>query len=400
MRFSENHGFDFEIRRMLGLSYNGGCDIEEVLSIVGKIGYDDDEGWFRELSKLAEGVRKQGDESASRGHQRSACEAYLRASIYHFFSDFYVHADPALKVAAGRASRQCFMDSIPGLDYEVEAVSIPFEGAHLPAYAMKKRGLPAGRHPTLLCHSGFDGNKEESAVFPGRPAADRGYVVLVFDGPGQGEAVRELGLYMRPDWDVVLSAAVDYALGRDDVDPDRIGYMGISFGGVLSPMAASKEHRIHALIANGGVYNFHWAVRKFLGVTDHPLGNDGQTSVTDDAIAALDERIKTSPEARWGVNQGRYIFNARDTRDYIERTPDFWVEGAENIRCPTLVIDSELEQYFAGQPEILFDKLTCPKTLMKFSADEAAAQHYQAGGQADGARRMLDWLDEVLNHKA
>ena len=33
--------------------------------------------------------------------------------------------------------------------------------------------------------------------------------------------------------------------------------MGLSMGGYLAPRAAAFEHRIKALIANGGVYDFH-----------------------------------------------------------------------------------------------------------------------------------------------
>jgi len=393
MQLSANHGFDFELRRMLGLTYNGGCDIEEVFEVVDNVGVDDDEGWYRRLNGLAERVRKAGDESAARGHMRSACEAYLRASIYHFFSDFYIHADihdPRI-IASGRASRDCFMASIPALDYDVEKVAIPFEGVGLPGYVVKKRHLPEGPRPVFLCHSGFDGNKEESAVFPGRPAADRGYTVLVFDGPGQGETVRELGLFMRPDWHLVVSAAVDYLLTRADVDPARIALMGISFGGVLAPMAASREHRLRALIANGGVNDFHAAVRRIM------LG-DEDAPVTDAAIAALRERMKTEPEVRWGVNHGKYIFGAADIADYIEKTAPFRVEAAADIRCPTLVIDSEHEQYFGRQPQQLYDRLVCEKTLMKFTSAESVATHYQAGGEAAGARKIFDWLDEVMDN--
>ena len=43
---------------------------------------------------------------------------------------------------------------------------------------------------------------------------------------------------------------------RDDIDPDRIALYGLSFGGYLAPRAVAFEHRIHACIANGGIYDF------------------------------------------------------------------------------------------------------------------------------------------------
>jgi hypothetical protein len=37
---------------------------------------------------------------------------------------------------------------------------------------------------------------------------------------------------------------------------------------------------------------------------------------------------------------------------------------AHLISCPTLVIDSDAEQFFGGQPKKLYDALKCPKTYM------------------------------------
>jgi len=40
-----------------------------------------------------------------------------------------------------------------------------------------------------------------------------------------------------PDWDVVVTPAVDWVVARPDVDPDRIALMGMSLGGLLGPRA-------------------------------------------------------------------------------------------------------------------------------------------------------------------
>jgi hypothetical protein len=48
-----------------------------------------------------------------------------------------------------------------------------------------------------------------------------------------------------------------------------------------------------------------------------------------------------------------------------------------------------------GQPEILYEALTCPKVLMRFTAADAAETHCQAGAVAGGTQRVFDWLDEV-----
>src|SRR5215471_18993514 len=62
------------------------------------------------------------------------------------------------------------------------------------------------------------------------------------------------GLVFRPDWEKVVSCAVDFALTQPDVDPHKIVLMGVSMGGVLAPRAAAFEPRLAALVANDGIY--------------------------------------------------------------------------------------------------------------------------------------------------
>jgi dienelactone hydrolase len=52
---------------------------------------------------------------------------------------------------------------------------------------------------------------------------------------------------------------------------------------------------------------------------------------------------------------------------------------AEKIACPTLVLDAEEDMFFKGQPQELYEHLTCPKTLMHFTAAEGAGAHCQVG---------------------
>ncbi|MGO4714360.1 alpha/beta hydrolase family protein [Bradyrhizobium sp. 2TAF24] len=388
MLLSPDTSHHFELLRIIGHSYYGGADVQECLQVASALTPGDDESWYREWHQLAERVQAAGDASLVRGHHRSASKAYLRAATYHFAADFYLHGNPddPRILASSRASRQSFMAASRGLDVEIDRVEIPFEGTTLPAYVMKRPGL-VGRRPTLVCHSGFDGTKEEIAIWPGMAAAERGYVVLVFEGPGQGEVVREQRLTFRADWHNVVSPVIDYAVGRDDVDAAKIALMGISLGGLLAPLAAAHEHRLRALIANGGLYSFYEIVR---GRYPAELPEKGVLE------AGLREAAKTNTTLRWSVNHGRFVFGYSDLPDYLERLKAFEATNADQIRCATLVLDAELEGFFAGQPQKLYDRLSCPKTLMNFTIEEAAGAHCQAGAEGVGAQKIFDWLDETM----
>ncbi len=70
---------------------------------------------------------------------------------------------------------------------------------------------------------------------------------------------------------------------------------------------------------------------------------------------------------------------------------------AQRSVCPTLVCDAQEDQFFKGQPEALFEALTCQKALMRFTAEDAAEEHCHVGANRHFAQRAFDWLDGILS---
>jgi 2,6-dihydroxypseudooxynicotine hydrolase len=104
----------------------------------------------------------------------------------------------------------------------------------------------------VLFLSGLDSVKEEHATFE-RFYLRRGLATLTIDGPGQGETWYRMK--MRVDFEVTAAAAVDYLLGRDDVDGTRVGVCGVSLGGYLAPRCAAFEPRLRAVASCGGLHS-------------------------------------------------------------------------------------------------------------------------------------------------
>jgi len=185
-------------------------------------------------------------------------------------------------------------------------------------------------------------------------------------------------------------------LGLPAVDPDRIALLGISFGGYLAPRAAAFEHRLAACIANGGVFDF--MAPRLPGGMSRQAAIDWVRSDpkgTDEVMRAL---MDASTDSRWGIQNGMFTFRASSPADYFLKALDYTLAGiAENITCPTLVIDSEGDLWYPGQARQLFDALTCDKTFLLFTADEGAEDHCQVGSPLLSAQRMFDWLDETLS---
>jgi hypothetical protein len=95
-------------------------------------------------------------------------------------------------------------------------------------------------------------------VFPGRTGrddhvsmlADQGYGVLVFDRRGEGLSDGEPNLL---GWggDEDLKAAAEYLASRPDVEPGRIGGIGLSVGGELLIEAAAESDSFAAIVSEG-----------------------------------------------------------------------------------------------------------------------------------------------------
>jgi fermentation-respiration switch protein FrsA (DUF1100 family) len=94
--------------------------------------------------------------------------------------------------------------------------------------------------------------------FPGRASsrqrakllARHGYGVLLFDRRGEGESEGDPNLF---GWhgERDIHAAVSFLQGRSDVDPERIGGIGLSVGGEMMIEAATESRELKAIISEG-----------------------------------------------------------------------------------------------------------------------------------------------------
>jgi dienelactone hydrolase len=392
----EDQTFSFELLRTLGYAPYGGADIGECLVTASHIREGDFESWHEQWSKTARRVHALADSALQQGKRVSAREAYLRASNYYRTAEFFLHGnphDPRLLAAWGN-SRTTFRQAVKLMDTLVEEVLIPYEGTRLPGYYYRPDDSHKPR-PTLLVHGGYDSTGEELYFMIAAAAIQRGYTCLTFEGPGQGALIREQHLPFRPDWEKVVTPVVDSLLRRPEVDPARIALMGISLGGYLAPRAAAFEHRLAALIANDGLYSYHFSEKARAVTRVAALFGRALAQYT------LKQVMQRQTGIRWAIENGMFTFQVGSIWDLIEATESWSLEGvAHMITCPTLVCEAEGDHFFAGQPKMLYEALTCPKILMRFTADDGAEEHCQFGALLLSNHRMFEWLDTTLHVNA
>ncbi|MCE1247486.1 MAG: alpha/beta fold hydrolase [Firmicutes bacterium] len=389
----KDSGFSFELIRVLGASYTQGSDVGEVITTAKKIKECDFQSWYEEWNKLADQVASDAAKWEKQGYTESAREAYYKAASYYRIAGFYMDAPEVREksLQTAKKSKDCFLKAIKYMPY-IKPIRIPYEKTTLPGYFITS-DKSSRKSPLVIIHTGFDGTGEEICMQFADAARSRGYNCLVFEGPGQGSALREQNLIFRPDWENVVTPVVDWAVKRHDVDKDKIALIGISFGGYLAPRAVSVEHRIKACIANGGIYdvasNFTDKVpESFLKLMDT------NPRLFDTLVQNAGEK---NPTIKWGLQHGMWVLGASSPSEYVKKTFQYTMKGhADKIKCNMLVIDSSADQFMHNQAKILYDALKCPKEFYMFTGKNASQAHCQMGAASFSNAIMFNWLDKVL----
>ena len=109
----------------------------------------------------------------------------------------------------------------------------------------------AGKWPAIAVSGPFGAVKEQASGLYAQTMAERGFLTLAFDPSFTGESGGEPRYVASPDINTEdFSAAIDYLIMRDDVDPERIGIIGICGWGGFALNAAAIDTRIKASVAS------------------------------------------------------------------------------------------------------------------------------------------------------
>lgn len=146
-------------------------------------------------------------------------------------------------------------DKVFPLSNKVDHSKVTFEnlyGITLAADLYRPKNRQQGARLAALAVCGpFGAVKEQSSGLYAQHMAELGYVTIAFDPSFTGESGGSARGVASPDINTEdYMAAVDYLSHRDDVDPDRIGIIGICGWGGIALNAAAVDTRIKATLVS------------------------------------------------------------------------------------------------------------------------------------------------------
>ncbi|MFA5353884.1 MAG: alpha/beta fold hydrolase [Thermodesulfovibrionales bacterium] len=248
--------------------------------------------------------------------------------------------------------------------------------------------LPAGKQEKLpavvLCH-GFSGTKELLLPAYAEGLAESGYAVLAFDYRGFGESEGERGRLVPDEQMTDIRNAVTYMQTLGEVDPERIGFWGTSFGGANAIRVAAIDKRIRAITVQ---LTFASGRRMVTGNMDteavrkleETLKKVRERAVTQNKVLRLNAgQILTDEESKAffeKVTQQNPQLNVKipfiTLQHILEHNPE---DCIAEVGCPVLIIAAENDGVCPpSESQMLFERAREPKKMLLLEG----CRHYDA----------------------
>jgi alpha-beta hydrolase superfamily lysophospholipase len=253
-------------------------------------------GWCSEWHSEGEHLENLAQEALSKDNIRTARQLFHEATGCYHVGQHFFYIDSEQKNKTLERVWVCYRKAIDLHDEDQRPVriDIPFRGANAPGY-LRIQSEP--NRPLVILINGMDNLKETEMHYFGKLLLDAGFNTFAFDGPGQGEMWKDMGFI--PDYEKAVSAIIDWFEKNNNygIDLKRIGTLGFSLGGYLSPLSAAYDKRICCAVGNGGPANLLYlpSEKKIVPTLRAGFKFIAKTKTYKEALAKLDFDIKKAP---------------------------------------------------------------------------------------------------------
>ena len=371
-RFFANPAFHFETLRNAGYVASNCADLGEILETVKVIAEGDVESWYAAWEATANRVlalAERTQDSLSKGG------AYMRACTYNRLAEFLLPPDDPRRAGSFEKIGGHFFKGLDTLGVRYERITIPYAAGKLRAlYFLGPQGAEA--KPLLMYGGGFDSLLEEYYPNFAEAALKRGYSVLTYEGPGQGQALRKYGLTYTPEWEKPVKAVLDEFL-HAHAEPSKIVLIGMSMGGYFAPRAAAFEERINGVVAYDTCYDFGEVAGRVISAARNPEG------------------LKLTGVS-WAYSNARWTMGTKDIDDTLKACAAYTLAPvADRIRQDVLMLAGTDDHFIPFHQSADFEKALINArsvTTRVFDGPSGGAGHCQPGALSLYHAAVFDWL--------
>ena len=321
---------------------------------------------------LAEAREAKAKEAEQVGNKEAGAEHYYLASNYWASAMWTVdEVNGQLKMQNAKKLEN-FKKWIAFADHKIEWVELPYRGKTLPAiFHLPYNYQPGTKVPVIVVVSGMDGFKERSVALKDDRFLKRGYAVLAFEGPGYWEPPLR-GIYIDvPGWAQCGKLVCDWIAKRPELDVNKIGMTGVSFGSFFTAIMMSGDSRYKACAITGTCYE------------------PGGETIFNQASPTFKKRFMFMS----GITDEREFDEFRKTID--------WSGYAQKIKGAYFVACGEYDQLCPLEHTDAFVKaLGGPKTLLVYKGGNHSILFTTASKKGPDPRNtQADWLADRLEGK-
>lgn len=356
---------DYQLNRWYSFGYASLEDMQEAARNIKSLA-----DWKGEMVRQAEKALAEG--------------RLMNGTFYYRAAEFFTNPSDPDKKTLYKKFQHLFYNEL-FKDEDIERHKIPYEGVCLPAMKVPARGQ--NRRKPVVIHGGFDSFIEElysAAVH----FAERGHDVYLFDGPGQGGALKEYGLPMNNAWEKPAKAVLDYFNLND------VTWLGISMGGWLCFRAAAYEPRIKRVIASSIAFDY-------MQIPPKPIANFARWLYKYPAMLnwMAELKMKRMPQEKWGMDNLMYIMKAKTPHEAALAMATLNEENLKSdlVKQDVLILTGAEDHFIPLKMHDLQVKaLLNAKSVTDriFTREEQAHNHCQIGNFGLALTVMSEWIEQ------
>lgn len=263
----------------------------------------------------------------------------------------------------------------------MEKFSIPYQHGALPAIRLST----PNHRGTIVMHGGYDSFLEE-LMRVGQYLSKASYEVIIFEGPGQGAAIRKHNLIFTHEWEHSVANVLDY------FDLDDVTLIGISLGGYLALRAAAFEPRVSRVVCYD-ISNYDQHPRNFLHKAMYKLFL--RYPGFYNWIAKISMK---NIAVEWLIKHGMYINGVETPFEWMVLLENFSVvDIVDQVRQDVLLLAGAEDhgvniKEFEKNHQGLINARSVTGRI--FTAEEQAQNHCQIGNVKLALDVILDWIEE------